>query len=183
LQKGLLTKDSPPKEEEMKPIHDFFTKLEGYPELEVTTIRATKINKVLKAILKLEEIPKEGEYNFKSRCTGLLDQWNKIIDAANANGAPAMPAASTNDEAATGGTAPSVEKDVGDSVSATANNDEQVKSADTPPTGKNDAPKSDIAPSVDEDAAAKPANTAQVEPNAEKTETGIEPAKEESKVR
>jgi len=49
--------------------------------LEVSIIRATKINKVLKAILKLEEIPKESEFNFKDRSQVLLTKWNKILES------------------------------------------------------------------------------------------------------
>ena len=79
LQRGLLTKDQGPKEEEMKPMSDYLTKLEAFPDLEVSIIRATKINKVLKAILKLDSIPKESEFNFKSRSQALLDQWTKLL--------------------------------------------------------------------------------------------------------
>jgi len=80
LQKGLLTKDQqPPKEEEMKQMSEYVNKLEGYADLEVSIIRATKINKVLKAILKLNVIPKEEEFQFKSRSQSLLDKWNKLL--------------------------------------------------------------------------------------------------------
>ncbi|KAB5580441.1 PWWP domain-containing protein [Coniochaeta sp. 2T2.1] len=79
LQRGLLTKDQGPKEEEMKPMSDYLAKLEAFPDLEVSIIRATKINKVLKAILKLDSIPKESEFNFKSRSQELLDQWTKLL--------------------------------------------------------------------------------------------------------
>ena len=58
---------------------EFVTKLEGYADLEVSIIRVTKINKVLKAILKLSSIPKEEEYNFKTRSQTLLDKWNKLL--------------------------------------------------------------------------------------------------------
>jgi hypothetical protein len=89
LQKGLLTRDQEPKEEEMKFMNDYIAKLEGFPELEVSIIRATKINKVLKAILKLESIPKEAEFDFKNRSQVLLDKWNKLLaDAPAAAPAP-----------------------------------------------------------------------------------------------
>lgn len=58
---------------------EFVTKLEGYADLEVSIIRATKINKVLKAILKLGTIPREEEFNFKTRSQALLDKWNKLL--------------------------------------------------------------------------------------------------------
>ncbi|KAL1882716.1 hypothetical protein VTK73DRAFT_1236 [Phialemonium thermophilum] len=81
LQKGLLTRDQEPKEEEMKTMSDYITKLEALPDLEVSIIRFTKINKVLKAILKLETIPKEEEFHFKERSQVLLDRWNKLLAA------------------------------------------------------------------------------------------------------
>jgi hypothetical protein len=79
----------------MKGMSEFISKLEGYAELEVSIIRGTKINKVLKAILKLSEIPKEEEFNLKGRSKDLLDKWNKILEnadggvAATATPAPA----------------------------------------------------------------------------------------------
>jgi len=79
LQKGLLTRDQAPKPEEMKLMSDYITKLESFPDLEVSIIRATKINKVLKAILKLESIPREEEFKFKARSQVLLDKWNKLL--------------------------------------------------------------------------------------------------------
>ncbi|KAL1837431.1 hypothetical protein VTJ49DRAFT_3783 [Mycothermus thermophilus] len=95
LQKGLLTRDQEPKEEEMKLMSDYITKLEGFPDLEVSIIRATKINKVLKAILKLENIPKEDEFKFKPRSQVLLDKWNKLL-AVDGGAAPASAAGEAN---------------------------------------------------------------------------------------
>ena len=71
----------------MKQMSEFVTKLEGYADLEVSIIRATKINKVLKAILKLGTIPKEEEFQFKLRSQTLLDKWNKLL--ASEQGTPA----------------------------------------------------------------------------------------------
>ncbi|KAI0482781.1 hypothetical protein GGR56DRAFT_621546 [Xylariaceae sp. FL0804] len=92
LQKGLLPREHAPKEEEMKPMSEFLAKLETFPDLEVSIIRATKINKVLKAILKIEAIPKEADFQFKSRSQVLLDKWNHILATAN-DGAASAPAA------------------------------------------------------------------------------------------
>jgi hypothetical protein len=82
LQKGLLNKEVPPKEEEMKQMSEFVSKLECYEDLEVSIIRNTKINKVLKAILKIPTIPKEDEFKFKPRSQTLLDKWNQLLAAA-----------------------------------------------------------------------------------------------------
>ena len=91
----MLTRDQEPKEDEMKQMSEFVTKLEGYADLEVSIIRATKINKVLKAILKLSKIPKEEEFRFKPRSQTLLEKWNKIL--ASEQGTPsAGPPAATN---------------------------------------------------------------------------------------
>lgn len=81
LQKGLLTRDQEPKESEMEMMSDYITKLEQFPDLEVSIIRVTKINKVLKAILKLENIPRESEYKFHARSQVLLEKWNKLLQA------------------------------------------------------------------------------------------------------
>lgn len=53
--------------------------LETYADLEVSIIRVTKINKVLKAIIKLPSIPRDEEFNFKKRSHDLLATWNKIL--------------------------------------------------------------------------------------------------------
>ncbi|KAH8676322.1 hypothetical protein BX600DRAFT_508484 [Xylariales sp. PMI_506] len=102
LQKGLLNRESEPKEEEMKIMSDYLTKLEGFPDLEVSIIRATKINKVLKAILKLSSIPKEEDFRFKPRSQTLLDKWTKILatEPAPAPGGDSAPANGVNGDAA-----------------------------------------------------------------------------------
>lgn len=84
LQKGLLTRDQQPKEDEMKVMSDYLVKLEQFPDLETNIIKHTKINKVLKAMLKLETIPKEEEFNFKPRSQVLLDKWTKLLQADDA---------------------------------------------------------------------------------------------------
>lgn len=63
----------------MKQMSEFITMLENFAELEVSIIRTTKINKVLKAILKLDSIPREDEFQFKKRSQALLDRWNKLM--------------------------------------------------------------------------------------------------------
>jgi hypothetical protein len=109
LQKGLLTRDQEPKEDEMKLMSDYITKLEAFPDLEVSIIRSTKINKVLKAILKLDSIPKEDEFQFKPRSQSLLDKWNKLlaVDGSGADGANGVNG--TQDKASE--TAPAKEKE------------------------------------------------------------------------
>jgi hypothetical protein len=71
----------------MQSMSDFITLLEKFGDLEVSIIRATKINKVLKAVLKLDAIPREEEFQFKKRSQTLLDKWNKLLASdTSANG-------------------------------------------------------------------------------------------------
>ncbi|KAH6685358.1 PWWP domain-containing protein [Plectosphaerella plurivora] len=96
LQKGLLAREGIPKEDEMTTMSDFIAKLENMPDLEASIIRSTKINKVLKAILKLSSIPKEAEFNFRSRSQTLLDKWNQVLAATEGGAATAPGAAAAN---------------------------------------------------------------------------------------
>ena len=57
----------------------YLTKLETYPDLEGSIIRATKIHKVLKAMIRLSSIPKDEDHQFKKRSHELLAKWNKIL--------------------------------------------------------------------------------------------------------
>ena len=75
---------------------DFLAKLETFPDLEVSIIRATKINKVLKAILKLEAIPKEEEFKFKPRSHALLEKWNKTLSTNEISAPTSAPANGVN---------------------------------------------------------------------------------------
>jgi len=65
----------------MPQMSTFIKKLEGYADLEVSIIRTTKINKVLKALIKLTTIPRDEEFQFRKRSLDLLSQWNKILGA------------------------------------------------------------------------------------------------------
>lgn len=60
----------------------YIKKLEAYDDkLEVSIIRNTKINKVLKGIIKLNSIPKDEEFNFRERSVKLLGVWNQLLGA------------------------------------------------------------------------------------------------------
>lgn len=58
---------------------DYITKLESYDNLEVSMIRTTKINKVLKGIVKLSSIPKDEEFKFRQRSYDLIQTWNQLF--------------------------------------------------------------------------------------------------------
>ncbi|KAJ5306683.1 hypothetical protein N7508_005698 [Penicillium antarcticum] len=87
LQKGFISRDQPPKEDEMASMATYFDKLEKHAELEVSIIRSTKINKVLKMIVKLNSIPRDEEFNFRHRAMNILSSWKNILDADTPAGA------------------------------------------------------------------------------------------------
>lgn len=90
LQKGLFPKEQQPKADDMPAMAEFFTRLENFTEMDASILRATRIHKLPKAIMRLENIPREDEFTFKSRSSGLLEKWNKILaDAPPAEGTPA----------------------------------------------------------------------------------------------
>ena len=72
LPKGFLSRDTPPKEECMKPMSDYLKQLEGYPDLEASILRTTKIPKVLKAMLRLGFVRLDEQYHLNTRTHALL---------------------------------------------------------------------------------------------------------------
>ncbi|KAI0547532.1 hypothetical protein F4679DRAFT_597519 [Xylaria curta] len=68
----------------MKELSDFLGKVEVCLDLDAGIIRVTRIHKGLRAILRLEKIPKEEEFHFKSRSQTLLDKWNILLDSHRA---------------------------------------------------------------------------------------------------
>ena len=106
LQKGFLSRDQAPQESEMSAMSNYIKKLEGYADLEVSIIRTTKINKVLKALIKLNTIPKDEEFNFRGRSVELLGQWNKLLGTEGGgddNGAGPSSAVEKEDNPTTNG--------------------------------------------------------------------------------
>ena len=147
LQKGLLTRDQQPKEEEMKMMSEYITKLEGYADLEVSIIRVTKINKVLKGILKLESIPKDEEFKFKERSSELLGKWNKILEKDTPNQAPSQANGTAAKEETNGAPKPEAETQ---STNPAAKEEDAPKSEEAAPAAgadvvMEDAPEKDDA--------------------------------------
>lgn len=81
LQKGFISRDQPPQEDEMATMATYFDKLEKHADLEVSIIRSTKINKVLKMIVKLNAIPRDEEFNFRQRAMNILSSWKNVLDS------------------------------------------------------------------------------------------------------
>lgn len=65
---------------------DFLGDLESYQHLDGAIIRSTKIHKVLKAMLKLDTIPLDEEYEFTDRCKKLLAKWTTILESDPSGG-------------------------------------------------------------------------------------------------
>jgi hypothetical protein len=90
LQKGFLSRDQAPKDEDMTSMSEYLKQLEAHEDLESEVIRKTKVHKVLRAMQKLETIPMEDEFNFKKRSSDLLAKWSPALasdpEPAAANG-------------------------------------------------------------------------------------------------
>jgi hypothetical protein len=81
----------------MPNMHQYIKQLEELDNLEARIIKDTKVHKVLKAIVKLDSIPKEEEYNFKTRSNVLLEKWTSALAAdAEKPEVPAAAAPATN---------------------------------------------------------------------------------------
>lgn len=65
----------------MANMSEYFRQLEAFTDLEAEVIRKTKVHKVLKAIIKLNSIPKEEEHHFKKRSNDLLNNWKVALSA------------------------------------------------------------------------------------------------------
>jgi hypothetical protein len=96
LQKGFLSRDKPPEESEMPGMHQHMRTLENYHDLDGSIIRTTKINKVLKAIIKLATIPREHEFSFKKRSQDILTSWGKQLEEPATTPAAAAAPVTTN---------------------------------------------------------------------------------------
>ena len=118
----------------------YVKKLEGYTDLDAGIIRSTKINKVLKALIKLNTIPRDEEFNFKSRSIDLLGKMGKLLGASD-----------TDLDAADGG----AEKD----TEAEPATNGITKEEDAKP-----AVEAAPAPAVDDAPSAEPATTAAAPP-------------------
>ena len=130
LQKGFLSRDQAPQEQEMAAMAEFFSQLESYENLEPSIIRATKVHKVLKAIVKLSSIPKDELYNFKKRSAAMLEVWNKRMEAEG----DAAPASTTE-------TKPPVSLPIGESKAEEMNGEKSATPAAATETVKEEETK------------------------------------------
>lgn len=95
LQDGLLLFGHPPKEDDVPAMVDYISQLEQHADLEALIIHQTKIHKVLKAILKIGDIPREDEFNIRRRLVVLLEKWTDILSTEPELTAAGVPAIET----------------------------------------------------------------------------------------
>jgi hypothetical protein len=140
LQKGFLSRDQAPKEEEMANMSSYLKQLEEIEGLEAGVIRNTKVHKVLRAIIKLESIPKDSEYQFKERSTKLLAVWQTVLAAdADSTGDAAAPAPAP----ATNGVKHDEKKDEADASKSTEEPKDTAPEVPKATNGDSDAPMTD----------------------------------------
>lgn len=88
LQTRLLRCGEPINAEEMVNVDEILRVLEGFTDVEVAVLRSTKIQKVLKAISKIPEIPRDGEFMIKERSKILYMKWREVL--VNEQGSPLL---------------------------------------------------------------------------------------------
>lgn len=91
-----MSRDQAPKDEDMVNMADYLKQLEAYEDLEAEIIKKTKVHKVLKAIIKLDNIPQEEQHNFKQRSSELLIKWGGALASADGESAEKTTPAATN---------------------------------------------------------------------------------------
>lgn len=65
----------------MEILEEHLRALEQYENLEPQIIKETKVNKLLKVIIKAPNIPRDAEFKFKERCQKLLNTWTQFLSA------------------------------------------------------------------------------------------------------
>lgn len=79
LQRGFLG-SSKPTESLLPQLSSHMKTLEVNPDLEISIIRKSKVNKVLKQLLKIDDIPMDEVHKFRERSEKLLTLWSSIND-------------------------------------------------------------------------------------------------------
>lgn len=129
----------------MATMGSYFDKLEKHADLEVSIIRSTKINKVLKMIVKLNSIPRDEEFNFRHRAMNILSSWKNVLDGDT-------PGASGDKDAQSATNGPQKDDDTAETPkleteeekepeTKTANEDSPMPDADAEPETAKAAPK------------------------------------------
>jgi hypothetical protein len=80
LQNGLLTEGQPPKAEDIDLLSRYLKKLERLGNLSASVILTTKIDKLLRKVGRLGEIPRNSELRFKERVMSLSKKWEGILE-------------------------------------------------------------------------------------------------------
>lgn len=142
---------------------DYITKLESYDNLEVSMIRTTKINKVLKGIVKLASIPKDEEYRFRQRSYELIQTWNRLF----ANEPETPTAGASTEENGTG---------VNGVGKAEKSDDEKAEKEDTAEAEKGDKVMEDVGEEIEKktEATEDAAKSASPKVEAEETTSPVE---------
>ena len=95
LQRAFLPKDKKITEKDVENQHETFEIVEA-ANITEQQLRDTKINKVMKRIVALEEIPLDDVHRFKERAEALVNKWNALQSGSSGAGAGATAPTSTS---------------------------------------------------------------------------------------
>lgn len=59
-----------------------FKQLEDNEKIEAAILRETKIHKVMKGIMRAENVPADGEFGFRRRAERLWEGWRVLLEAS-----------------------------------------------------------------------------------------------------
>jgi hypothetical protein len=167
LQRGFLD-SAKPSEDQLPQLSAHIKTLEINPDLEISIIRKFKVNKVLKQLLKIDDIPSDGFHRFRERAEKLLLRWSTATQEAGDD---------TNGEVT-----PSVEDNKpNQSVEKTENEPSEEKKEDDGSEKKNgsDDKKVESEDKKDDAAVSSGENKADDEPKQGDNNNSHEPAAEE----
>ncbi|KAA8908162.1 hypothetical protein TRICI_004816 [Trichomonascus ciferrii] len=107
LQRGFLD-SAKPSESQLPQLSAHIKTLEVNPDLEISIIRKFKVNKVLKQLLKIDDIPADGFHRFRERAEKLLIRWSTVKETGESSLGSADTTREVGDET-NGDSSPAVE--------------------------------------------------------------------------
>ncbi|CAN6673540.1 hypothetical protein TRVA0_048S01222 [Trichomonascus vanleenenianus] len=80
IQRFLLEK---PQAEKMPDIHRIFNRLEDIPDLNMELVQKYRLPKVLRHVLRKNDIPREQEFRFHQRASAIMERWAQLGNTGN----------------------------------------------------------------------------------------------------
>ncbi|EPQ29372.1 uncharacterized protein PFL1_03127 [Pseudozyma flocculosa PF-1] len=125
LQRAFLTAKDGLQGEDMPANDETFKLVEAYDDMTLDQLKHSKIGKVMKKIVQLDEIPRDDEFHFKERAEALYNKWQATISRQSEGETKDIPSqdAPAQDEA------PAEDKPEPDTTAESTKAEEDVKAS------------------------------------------------------